>query len=198
MARMWGRSAAHLCARARAIPGVVGLLLLAGACTFDYSDARIEGELETELPSIEILNVRMEIVRSNRIVLTAQRIATYTERGIQEFSGLEFVEYGPDGEVRIEGAADRGELTLDTEDVELRGTVRFYSRIEDASLASEFLSWTDADRVLVGMPEGEVSIQRGDGSLIRGRGMRLDGRRNVLEFDGGVDGEFQGEAEVQR
>lgn len=160
------------------------------SCSFDYSEGAVESERTEEIPQVEVLNVRMVVDRENRLELTADRVATFRERRVQEFEMLSFREFGPDGEIRVEGTADGGTLDLDTEDVELRGTVRFYSRVEEAQLESSYLSWNNADRILEGRPDGVVTIVRDDGSHVEGRGLRLDGRRSRVELTGGLQGEF--------
>ena len=132
----------------------------------------------------------MVIVRNNRLELSATRIASYPDEGYQEFADLRFREFGPEGDLRLEGASDSGILYFDTEDVELRGTVRFYSTVEEASIESEFLFWDAEARVLVGPEEQPVVLERDDGSQVEGRGMTVDGRRNSVEFSGGVEGVF--------
>lgn len=172
---------------------IVASLLGAAACTFDYSGASVEGEAGGAIPQVEILDVRMVIERDNRLELTARRIASFPDEGYQEFGGLEFREFGPDGELRLEGRAEAGTLFFDTENVELRGEVRFYSQVEEAELQSEFLYWNEAERVLSGADEDVVTLDRDDGSQLRGHGLRLDGRRNSLEFTQGVEGVFSNE-----
>lgn len=163
------------------------------SCSFDYQEGMVESETRTGIPQVEVLDVRMVIVRENRVELTADRIATYPEEGIQEFSNMEFREYGPDGSVRIEGSATGGVLYLDTEDIELRGTVRIVSIGDDALLESEFLYWQNADRVLRSNGDETVLIEKGDGTRLEGGGLRMDGRRNVVEFKNGVAGVYYGE-----
>ena len=106
-------------------------MLAITACTFDYGDGTVEADETDELPEVEIIDVRMVIVRDNRVELNASRIASYQEKGIQEFNDILFREYGPNGDVRLEGSAESGVLYLDSEDVELLGTVQLFSRVED-------------------------------------------------------------------
>ncbi len=166
------------------------LLFAFTACTFDYTESAVEARRTDEIPQVEVLNVRMVVERENRLELTARRMATYRERRLQEFEELHFSESGTDGEIRVEGYAERGELNLDTEDVNLLGEVWFYSRTEDARLESSFLYWDNAERVLRGEPDGTVKILRDDGSWVEGQGLVLDGRRNSVELTGGLEGEF--------
>lgn len=166
------------------------LILLFVSCTFDYTGSTVEAERSEEIPQVEVLNVRMVVERDNRLELTAARIATFRERRRQEFEDLYFEEYGPDGLIRVEGYAERGYLHLDSEDVELLGTVRFYSRTEETQFESSFLQWENADRILRGEPDGSVYILKDDGSWVEGTGLRLDGRRSSVELTGGFEGEF--------
>lgn len=166
------------------------VVVVLAACTFDYSESRVEARDREELPQLEVLNVRMVVERDNRLELTAARIATFDNRRVQEFREVQFREFGPDGEIRLEGTAESGVLFLDSEDIELHGTVEFYSQPEGARLESSFLYWDQADRILRGEPDGSVSILRDDGSWVLGTGLRLDGRRNSVELTGGLEGEF--------
>lgn len=169
---------------------VVALGLLAASCSFDYSTAQVEADRTKEVPQVELIRVRMVVERDNRLEMTAGRVATYRDRRVQEFEDLSFREFGPGGDIRLEGTAEAGIMNLDTEDVELLGTVEFYSRTEEAKLESSFLYWNNADRVLEGRPDGTVRIIRDDGSWVEGEGLRLDGRRNKVELTGGLSGEF--------
>lgn len=172
------------------MPGALVLLALAPGCSFDYSDARVEAGGSGAPPQVELLEVSMLIQRDNRLELSADRIASYPDQGYQEFSNLQFREYGPEGELRLEGQADAGRLMLDTENVDLSGTVRFYSTVEEAEITSEFLSWDSAERVLRGPAGAPVTLERDDGSRVEGRGLRVDGRRNSVTFEDGVEGVF--------
>jgi LPS export ABC transporter protein LptC len=163
------------------------------ACSFDYTAARVEADGNRSRPEVELLQVRMVVQRETRLELSAARIATYEERREQEFELLVFREFGSDGQLRLEGEAEAGVMNLDTEDVELLGTVRFFSRVEEAVLESSSLSWRNADRLLLGDPEETVTIRRDDGSWVHGQGIRVDGRRNQVAFENGLEGEFVGD-----
>lgn len=171
--------------------------LVGGGCSFDYTDADIEGERDVSTPQVEIENARMVIERDTRIELTADRIASYPEEHLQRFEGLRFTEYGPDGAVRVSGEAESGVLYLDTEDVELEGTIRFYSQIEEANLETRYLYWENDARVLRGREDESVYIRRDDGSVVEGEGLRVDGRRNAVELNSGVRGVFRNEDESE-
>jgi len=176
--------------RIRSVAVALAALLGASACTFDYGPAQVEDTAPGPVPQVELVDVQMVVERDNRLELTAGRIASYPEEGYQEFTDLRFREFGPDGDLRLEGQADSGILYLDTENVELRGTVRFYSTVEEATIESEFLSWNADARVLTAPGERPVTLVRDDGSRVEGRGMTVDGRRNSVTFSAGVEGVF--------
>jgi LPS export ABC transporter protein LptC len=142
---------------------------------------------------VELINVTMVVERENRLELTASRIASFPAEKYQEFTDLRFREYGPEGDLRLEGYADSGVMALDTENVELRGEVRFVSRVEDATIESDFLFWDADARILTGTEDGVVRMERDDGSWVEGRGLAVDGRRNSVSFSGGVEGVFRTE-----
>lgn len=171
------------------------LLLVLAGCSFDYTDADIEGERNVSVPQVEIENARMVIERDNRIELTADRIASYPEERLQRFEGLRFTEYGPDGSIRVTGFAEGGILYLDTEDVELTGAIRFYSQIDEAELETGYLYWENNARILRGNENEPVRILRDDGSEVSGAGLRVDGRRNSVELTSGVSGVFRNDQE---
>ncbi|MFW5694506.1 MAG: LPS export ABC transporter periplasmic protein LptC [Alkalispirochaeta sp.] len=169
----------------------VVVLLVLGGCTFDYSGAEVERDGQERIPQVELVDVEMVIERSNRLELSAARIASYPEEGYQELRDVRFSEFGPDGALRLEGRADEGRLDLDTEDVELRGDVSFYSTVEEASIESAFLYWSAETRVLSSSEDAPVVIAREDGSRVEGRGMEVDGRRNSVTFSRGVQGVYR-------
>ncbi|MFW5827707.1 MAG: LPS export ABC transporter periplasmic protein LptC [Alkalispirochaeta sp.] len=169
---------------------VVGLGILSG-CSFDYSGASVERDSQERIPQVELVDVDMVIERNNQLHLSASRIASYPDEGYQELQDVRFSEFGPDGELRLEGRADQARLDLNTEDVELRGNVSFYSTVEDATIESSSLYWEAEGRILTSAENDRVLLEREDGSRVEGRGMEVDGRRNSVTFSRGVQGVYQ-------
>ncbi|MFW5643890.1 MAG: LPS export ABC transporter periplasmic protein LptC, partial [Alkalispirochaeta sp.] len=106
---------------------VVFLILFGGGCTFDYEEGAVEATRDEGVPQVEIRDVRMVVVRENRLELTASRVATYPDTNLQEVDEIVFREFGPDGTLRLEGRAEQGVIYLDTENVELSGEVQITS-----------------------------------------------------------------------
>lgn len=187
MKRFGRRLRRRLPARASA-PFLLGALIILTGCSFDYDGDTAETG-EGEIPQIELYGVTMYVSRDTNLELRADHIATYQSRRIQEMESVSFREFGPDGELRVEGFADFATLNLDNENVELSGNIRFLSTVEDAEVESEYLFWNNDERVL--SAQGEVvRLRRNDGSEILGTGLELDGRRNSLRFSSGVSGSY--------
>lgn len=167
----------------------LAVALIATGCSFDYGQASVEGVDVDEVPQVAVYGATMVIQRDTRIELTADYVATYSRRQEQEFSGLSFREFDQDGTIRLEGEAEGGTLDLRTEDVELTGRIRLFSSPDDATIESSYFFWNAEDRVLTA-DDSEVTITRGDGSEVQGAGLRVDGRRNLVEFTDGVRGTY--------
>ncbi|MFW5796060.1 MAG: LPS export ABC transporter periplasmic protein LptC [Alkalispirochaeta sp.] len=180
---------------------VVFLTLFGGGCTFDYEEGSMKASRDKGVPQVEIRDVQMVVVRENRLELIASRVATYPDTNLQEVDDIVFREFGPDGALRLEGRAERGVFYLDTENVELSGEVQITSFVEDGSITSSFLFWNDEARTLSSEPTAEeedsdsqvagtVRLERGNGTVVEGVGLHLDGRRNRVEFRDGVQGVY--------
>ncbi|MFO8042077.1 MAG: hypothetical protein R6U25_02645, partial [Alkalispirochaeta sp.] len=58
-------------------------LAVGASCTFDYSGADVERDGDERIPQVELVEVEMVIERSNRLQLSASRIASYPDEGYQ-------------------------------------------------------------------------------------------------------------------
>lgn len=180
----------------RSLPFIVISFAALAACTFDYEEGAVEARDDGGVPQVVIHDARMVIVRDNRVELTADRIASYPDENVQRFEGIAFREYGPDGELRLEGSAGGGLIYLDTEDIELSGGVTIWSAVEDGSVESERLFWDADGSILRTGDEGFVTLRRSDGTWIEAGGIRVDGRRNRIEFHDGVQGAYRSSDEA--
>ena len=164
-------------------------VLLAGGCTFDYG---IDTDSQApRRPNIEAFNASLEIEREGRLEISAQRLATFRDERLQELDGLTVREYGPNGDLRLEGSADAARIYLESDNVELIGSIVLRSFEEDAELRSDFLFWDDENRVLSSGDAETVELFRGDDSWVRGNSLRLDARRNQAVISGAVHGRYQ-------
>ncbi|MFP4114279.1 MAG: LPS export ABC transporter periplasmic protein LptC [Spirochaetota bacterium] len=168
----------------------LGALALLGSCSLDYDQARLASEISDDTPDTVLFGVTHTIVRDGRtrFIVEADRVESFEERRRQYLQRVRFVELGADGEVVTDGTAESAEYQTDTEDFELTGDLRFYSAEEDAWLTAEYLYWNSEERTLTSEPSEPVLLERGDGTVIRGRGFVAEMGRSMIRFGDGVSG----------
>lgn len=166
-----------------------GLVASLGACSLEYEEP-LATEISEDTPDTILFSFTHTVVQggSPRFVVGAERAETYGERKRQYLSGVRFTELADDGSVLTDGTADSAEYDTDTEDFELSGNLRFYSAGEDAWLTADELFWDNAARVLTSEPADPVLLERGDGTVIRGRGFVAEMGRSIIRFEDGVSG----------
>ncbi|MFP4375618.1 MAG: LPS export ABC transporter periplasmic protein LptC [Spirochaetales bacterium] len=176
--------------RLRLVLGSLALLLIILGCSIDYETGRLSSELSEDTPDTVLYNLEQRIIRDGyeRFRIVAARVETFSGRQVRQLYEVSFVEFDSEGNTLTEGTADYGELETDTENFVMNGSLRFYSAAEDAWLTAERLAWDAESRLLQSEAEELVSIDRGDGTFVQGRGFRADMARNRLEFDRGVSG----------
>jgi len=169
---------------------LAALSLLVSACSLDYGQSRLATEISDEIPDTVLSGVTHTVVRDNviRFRITADRVEAFSEQQRQHLYDVGFTEYGPDGAVRTEGTANFADFQTDTEDVELSGSLEFFSVTEDAWLQAEYLYWSSDDRRLTSRPEEPVVLEKNDGTSIVGRGFTAEMSESLLIFSGGVTG----------
>ena len=171
----------------------VALFVLAAflsGCSLDYGRSRLATEISEDTPDTILFVVTHTVVRDGvpRFIVAADRAETFGKRRRQYLHAVEFRELDAAGSTVAFGVADFAEYRTDTEDFELSGNLRFYSAEEDAWLTAEHLFWNDEARLLTSRPEDTVVLERGDGTLIRGRGFLAEMARSVIRFEDGVSG----------
>lgn len=166
-----------------------GLLAALGACSLEYEQP-LATEISEDTPDTILFSFTHTVVQdgSPRFVVGAERAETYGERKLQYLSLVTFTELAADGSLLTEGTADYAEYQTDTENFELSGNLRFYSAEEDAWLTADELFWDNEARVLTSEPADPVLLERGDGTVIRGRGFVAEMGRSIIRFEDGVSG----------
>ncbi len=173
------RSAAAIC-----------LFALTTACSLDYESARLVDRIADNVPDTVLYGVTHTIVRDGRprFIVRAARAETFSSRSMQYLYDAAFTELGRDGQKLTEGTAAYAEYHTSTEHVELTGNLRFFSSTEDAWLTAEYLYWDADERLLTSRPAETVRLERGDGTVVRGRGFAAEMATSTMRFDAGVSG----------
>lgn len=159
------------------------------SCSLEYQQP-LPTEISEETPDTVLFDVTHTVVRdgSARFVVEAQRVESFEKRKRQYLSLVAFQELRADGTIVTDGVARFAEYQTDTEDFELTGDLRFYSAEEDAWLTAEYLYWDSDTRTLTSEPADPVVLERGDGTVIRGRGFVAEMGRSIIRFEDGVSG----------
>jgi LPS export ABC transporter protein LptC len=167
-----------------------GLALILGSCSLDYGESQLADEISEDIPDSILTEVSHTVVRDNvvRFRITADRAETFADENRQYLTNVGFTEYGPDGAVRTDGTAESANFQTDTEDVELTGSLEFYSHADDAWLQADFLYWDSDERSLTSRPEDPVALEKGDGTSVVGQGFTAELDQSLIIFSGGVNG----------
>ena len=171
------------------------LILFTTACRFDYEETMIAEDLSEEIPDTILKNFSQVMVKDSEpaFYIEASDSRSYSKRNETVFRDVHFQEFDSDGTVVTDGTADNAKMYNETEDVELWGSLRFYSSREEASLSGEYLYWDNENSTLSGRGNDRTAISRDDGSGISGSGFFADGKSKTIRFTGDVSGSWQDE-----
>ncbi len=170
--------------------GVTAMLVVFAACSLDYTGTDIADELSSDVPEIVLFDFTYTVRRANGsiLVFSADRMESYSARDEHRLFSVAFIEIDPVGDRATDGTADFAMIDTRTEDVELTGSIEFYSTQNEARIFAETLSWRSEGRILSSPADDVVIVERDDGSVVRGSGFRADALHNTIEFTGGSSG----------
>ena len=161
------------------------LLALLSSCT---DGARVSAALG-EVPDTVSENLRqVSVSPTGRVVIESERVEVYSDKDLSLFFDAGFQEFGSEGELLLEGNAERIEIE-GSRDGSAEGTIRIYDVSEDSRLEAERLEWDDSERILTG--QGIVRIETEDGLVVEGRGFIADMARETYRYTDGVEGTLE-------
>jgi len=172
------------------IAACIIFLFVSASCSFDYSTSQ-----ESEKNKPDIVMEKLEYVRmrgGNPLVrFTADYAERWEDRQTMELKNFLFEQMEDKGEtVNIEGNAGAAEVDLDSGDIVLSNGVRIRIESEDLIISTATIEWKDSEKTFKGSSDGEVDIQRSDGTHFVGRGFSGDVRRRTWIFSGEARGSF--------
>jgi len=178
------------------LPLLFPAVLLLAACSFDYGDL-----MDDTLHRPDIVMEDLEYVRvrggDHLVRFRAERAERWEDLRTMELWDFYFEQLeSADGvEINAEGHAGAASVELDTGNVSLRDGVRINMESEDIIIITDELEWRDEERILFSAAEGEVGIERSDGTDFTGIGFSMSVRDRTWAFTGGVFGTFVEEDE---
>ncbi|MFW6360181.1 MAG: LPS export ABC transporter periplasmic protein LptC [Spirochaetota bacterium] len=172
-------------------------VLLNTGCSFNYSEAEMAEGLADEVPNSIIRSYRFVDVRSGRssFEVYAAEARMFHKIHQTRLTTLFFREISPEGEVVTEGEAEQATIFTQTDNVEMRGKIRFSGSAQQSTIITDYLFWNNEERLLKGKPDHQVTILKSDGTRIEGKGFIADAARQEIEFSQEVDGLYVQEAE---
>ncbi|WP_319559578.1 LPS export ABC transporter periplasmic protein LptC [Marispirochaeta sp.] len=164
--------------------------VLGSACSLEYQE--MAESLDDETPSLRMSSVTVVTVEEGweKFRIKAESLEDYDNTLQRIIQGADFTEYNSDGEVSAQGRADRIEFDTRSDNAVLEGSISFTSVSDKTTVAADYLEWNDKDRRLSGKPEGEVFLERDNGTRIQGFGFSADFPSRVFRFSRGVSGRY--------
>lgn len=164
-------------------------LLLSG-CSLDYEGGMLPGEISEMIPDIVLTNYTHISVKgdSGTFEVTADKGEYYEEKSEILLYSVEFRELDPEEGIIMEGACSSALYFSDTENLELREGLEFYSSKEDMRVRGDALFWDNLNKQLTGKDGEVVEIERKSGSIVRGKGFVADIASRSIYFEEDVSG----------
>jgi len=166
-------------------------MLFAG-CSFDYEQAEIAGTLSEGVPNSIVRSYTYVDIRPGQTSFQIYSLEAkmYHKDHRTTLDSVFFREIDEEGDVVTEGEADSAVIDTQTDNVEINGSIHFASTLYDMIIETEYLYWNNETRTLEGKAEGEVYIEKSDGTTIRGRGFSVNSPSRKIEFSSEVEGTY--------
>jgi LPS export ABC transporter protein LptC len=163
------------------------------SCSFDYGQLEATDEEQPEIIMHDVEYVRVENGEP-MVQFKAEKAEQYEESRTMKLSNFSFTQYNHNEE-DTSGFAGSGVINLDSKDVLLDTGVKIDAVSEDILISTESLNWKDKTKELDAGLQGEVFVERPDGTIINGKGFKANLRTRTWEFSGGISGTYVHEEE---
>ncbi len=147
----------------RRIFWIIAASLLIASCSFVTDDGTEHEKLVT--PDIILENATYTLGQTGEppIFITSSRIEFYSKDDRATTGALSFVQYNDQGEIRLEGSADRSEIDTDSKRMELEGNVKLSENESGMMIEADTLSFdSENDEVTA---DGHVRVVSEDGEF---------------------------------
>ena len=160
------------------------VLLLCTGCKLDYKDADLAEDMDEQIPNSILVDFSQVVVRNGKVsyIFSADYAELFDSKGITNFDNIGFTEYKPNGETGTEGAARKATHFSKTDNIIFDGKIILNATAQDFVVKSDYLEWKDNNKILKSMDETAVTIEQGDGSVVKGRGFIADAKEKSFIF----------------
>ena len=175
----------------RALPAFALIALMAGG-SIDYKGADTETQTTEGIPDTVAVNVRHRVWKDGHLTLQMQssRAESYNTKNQTILSDAQFTTYDDKGKPSTEGNAKTVVYHTDTENAEISGGVHVHSTSEEGDVTAQSMSWENKTHTLTAPPREAVTLQKDDGTTLRGTGFTGNFLRRELTFSGPVQGTY--------
>ena len=157
---------------------VSSVVVLCAGCKLDYKDAELAEEMNEQVPNSVLEDFSQVVVRDGKVsyVFSADHAELYDSTKLTYFDNIGFTEYKADGSTGTTGAAQRAIHDSKTDNIIFDGKIILNATVQDFVVKSDYLEWNNEAKILKSLDDTEVSIEQGDGSVVKGRGFVADAK----------------------
>lgn len=159
------------------------------SCSFNYTEGQSPLEMVPDMILKDVAAYRYE--NSELFIqLNARELEMYDKEKIWAGSDISFVQYDSADSLTIEAEGSSGLIIVDDnlEEYLLGKEVLFHLARENFFLRASGLKWNKKENSLSGPIDGEVVIEKDDGSIIQGTGFSADSLSYSYSFNNSVHG----------
>ena len=140
------------------------VVVLCAGCKLDYKDADLAEEMNAQVPNSVLEDFSQVVVRDGKVsyIFSADHAELYDSTKLTYFDNIGFTEYKADGSK--------------TDNIIFDGKIILNSTVQDFVVKSDYLEWNNEAKILKSLDDTEVSIEQGDGSVVKGRGFIADAK----------------------
>jgi hypothetical protein len=166
------------------------------SCSFDYTD---EADHAGNMPEITLSEVTADRYETRRktVEFNASALEIYDSDAVWAGKDVSFTQYAEDDSVQAEGASGLLLVDNNAETYSLGSGVTFRYIPDDMLIAAADLRWEKKTHWLSGPADGEVHIQKGDGTDVRGNGLSADTLTWTFELRDYVRGELRAKSSTE-
>lgn len=163
---------------------VSSMVLLCTGCKLDYKDADLAEDMDEKIPNSVLEDFSQVVIREGKVsyVFSADQAKLFDSTKLTYFDNIGFVEYKADGSTGTEGAAERAIHDSKTDNIIFDGRIILNATAQDFVVKADYLEWNNGEKILKSLDDTEVSIEQGDGSMVKGRGFVADAQGKSFTF----------------
>lgn len=171
---------------------LAAMLLLESGCRLNYKEAGISDTMDEAVPNSVLTDFSQTVVRNRKVAYTveADSATSFDSSSSTCFTNISFREFDPEGNIGTEGAAADATYFSDTDNIIFDGDLVINSREQDFTLRSNYLEWNDRNRILKSRDDTPVTVEQGEGTVIKGRGFISDAARKTFTVLSSPEGKF--------